>query len=68
MSRNTGISLRDVYEVVNRLEEKFDERLADHEMRIRASERFINKALAIAGLGSAFVSLAASYIWEKIMK
>lgn len=63
-----GITLKDVYEVVNRLESKFDERYERLDSRVSKLETFQNKALGILSVVVMFTSLAASYIWNRLIK
>lgn len=66
MSKST-VNLRDVYEIAERIEAKFDEKFNDHEKRIRANETFRNRALGITAAFSAFSSLIAAFVWDKII-
>lgn len=60
------VTLRDIYEAVNRLEDKFDKRLKDVEEDIDKLESFQNKALGVAAVLSSFISLIATFIWNKL--
>lgn len=66
MALRGGITLKDVYDVVNRLEDKFDDRYSEIDARVTKLEGFQNKALGILTIATAFVSLAASYVWQKV--
>lgn len=63
-----SITLKDVYEVVNRLETKFDERYERIESRVTKLETFQNKALGILSVATMFLTLAATYVWNRLMK
>lgn len=63
---NERVTLREVYDIVERIEGKFDKRFNDHEQRIRANEGWKNRAIGVAGILSAFVSIMASWLWNAI--
>lgn len=66
MAKNNRVTLKDVYEVVNRLEDKMDTRLKDLEDRVETNESFRNRFLGIAAVIGAFAGGAASIFWERI--
>lgn len=67
MTKNT-ITLKDVYDVVNRLEDKMDKRLTDLEDRMEVNEAFRNKAAVSLGVFTTFFTAFASWFWSDIMK
>ena len=62
------ISFKDVYEVVERLEVKIDKRVFESEIKIQKLESFNNKALGAWFAITALVSIASSWIVQKILK
>lgn len=66
MTKNTIISLKDIYDVVNRMEDKMDKRLNAIEGRVDVLEDFrgwILGGLTIIGI---FVSGFATWVWKKL--
>jgi len=63
---NGKVTLRDIYEVVNRLEEKQDERLEKLENRVDTLENFRDRLLGIATVVGLFTGVVATWIWKKI--
>lgn len=61
------ITLQDVYNVVNRLEDKMDTRLKEIERRQDDQDNFRNKTMGVLGVFSVFVNLAATWIWGKVL-
>ena len=62
------ITLKDVYDVVNRLEDKMDDKFKDHDNRLNKLEDLGSKALAIWGV-IAFVGTAVfTWAWNKLTK
>lgn len=59
----SNVTLRDIQNAIERLEDKIDERLNDHEKRIRDNEGFKWKLYGAIGV----VSFIASYIWDRIL-
>lgn len=51
------VSLRDIERAINRLEDKIDVEIKDHENRLRSIEQYQNKLLG----ASAVISLIAGY-------
>lgn len=66
MTNKDSISLRDVYEVVNRLESKMDERLSKVETKVDALEDFKSKTLGVLSIASFALSGLFTFIWKKI--
>jgi len=65
MTKET-VTLRDVYDAVNRLEDKFSKRLDDVEDDVENLKSFQNKSLGILSILSLFVGSISSYIWSKL--
>jgi hypothetical protein len=65
-SRDT-VSLRDIYEAVERVEEKMTKRIEKVETDVNVLQGFQNRALGVVGVVSLFASAIASFIWEKIV-
>lgn len=61
------ITLQDIYSVVNRLEDKMDQRLRTVENKVDALESVASKALVIFGVISTIGSAAFSFIWQKVI-
>lgn len=66
MSKNT-VTMKDLWDAISRLEDKIDERFEPIEHRIYNIESYQNKMLGIVSVFAAFVSVAAAYIWNKIV-
>lgn len=60
------VSLKDVYEVVNRVEDKMDTRLCADEKRIDLLEDFRGYILGALGIISIFVAGFSAWVWEKL--
>lgn len=67
MSDNT-VSLRDIYEVVNRIEDKFNKRAEDLEKRVNALEDFKARTLGILSIITVVSSAVFSWAWNKFTK
>lgn len=69
MARNSvdQVSLKDVYEAVNSLENKIGTRIDKIETRVDTLETFRDKTLGMVAVFSAFISLAVNYIWERVI-
>ena len=65
MSRDT-VSLRDIQAAIRDLKLEISHVLDDHEERIRQSEAFRNRFYGVMGIFTAFMSLAATFIWNRI--
>lgn len=61
------ITTKDVYEVVNRLEDKLDRRLNSMEERIDKNESFRERAIAVGSVFVIFSNLLATWIWDRLM-
>lgn len=59
------ITLKDVYEAINRVEDKLDKRIEKLEMRVSSLERFEHKVAAIVSFLAVFFTLAANYVWNR---
>ena len=67
MNDKDSVSLRDIYEAVERVEDKMTKRIEREECDVNALQAFQNKALGVIGIASAFASAIASFIWSKII-
>ena len=63
---NTKITLNDIYQVVNRLEDKIDERLKDVEVRIDKVEDIQSRVIGGVAVVGLFVGGAITWFWDKI--
>lgn len=68
------ITINDVYNVVNRLEDKMDRKFERYEeeqdkilSRVTTIESFNNRALGVLSVVSVFVNIAASYVWNTVI-
>lgn len=59
--------LNDILAITNRMEDKIDRDLDDIRKDIAELKTFQNRALGILSVFTAFVSVIATYIWNKIM-
>lgn len=66
MNAEERVTLRDIYDVVNRLEDKFDGRLKAVEQDVEDIKTCQNRAIGIASVLASFVSLIATFIWNKL--
>ncbi len=60
------ITLKDIYEVVNRLEDKTDRRLQDVEIRLDKVEDMQSKIIGAVSIVGLFVGGAITWVWGKI--
>lgn len=60
------ITLRDVYDILYRVEQKYEKRFETIENKVDSLEKFQNKAIGVLIIASSFLSLIASYVWQKI--
>ena len=63
-----NVTLRDVYDAVNRIEDKLTKRIDSVEEDVDELQSFQNRILGIATVLSVFISGAATFVWEKITK
>lgn len=63
-----SITLNDIYEVVNRLEDKMEKRFTPLEEKVDSLEDFRSKAVAIYGLVSLAASAIFSWVWSRLTK
>lgn len=64
---NNDISLRDLMNAINRIDDKYDrrfERIEDDMDRVKA---FQNKALGILAFFSSFIAIGSGYVWNKVV-
>lgn len=62
------VTLNDIYQVVNRLEDKMDDRLKEVEGRVNILEDFRGKALGIMAVVMFVLSGIFTWVWERITK
>lgn len=62
-----NVTLKDIYDVVNRLEDKVDCRLTAVEKSVDELQSFQNKVLGIASIAAIFVSAIVTYVWNRIV-
>jgi len=67
MTKN-DITLRDIYEVVEKYNEKLDKRMCELEDRVSLLENFKARVLGMAAVIAAFVGSATAWIWKQITK
>ena len=65
---NDNVTLRDVYDAVNRIEDKLTKRIDNVEEDVNELQSFQNRILGIATVLSVFISGAATFVWQKITK
>lgn len=63
-----NITLRDIYDIQARLENKLDERLSKLEGRTDNLETYRDRAMGVLGAFSLFSGLISNWIWERISK
>lgn len=61
------VSLRDIYQAVNRIEDKFDKRLDEMDKEIANVKSFQNKTLGVLTAVSIFIGGLSSFVWDKIL-
>lgn len=60
------VTLRDIYDVVERVEDKMDRRFEAVERDISNLKAFQNRTLGVVSIFSGLVSVITVYIWNKI--
>lgn len=60
------VTLRDIQDAIQRLEDKVGKKLDDHEQRIRVNESFRYKLYGIAAIVGFLIGLIADYIRDTI--
>ena len=68
MTNGNKVTLKDIYEVVNRLEEKMDKRMCHAEERIDILEDFKSRILGIATIVSVISGAVFSWLWERLTR
>ena len=63
---NSKVSLKDIYDVVNRLEDKMDKRLCGVESRVDILEDFKGKIVGMAAIISTIFGALVSWLFRKI--
>ena len=66
MTMNNRIMIQDIYDVVNRLEDKLDKRLEKVEGRIDSLEDFKGRITGISVVVSVFAGTVSGWIWERL--
>lgn len=66
MSNNSKVTIRDIYDIVERVEAKIDKRLEKLEYQVDANTGFRNQMLAIAGVIGAIAGGAISIFWDTV--
>jgi len=62
-----NVNLRDIYDIVERLENKIDKRIVVAESKIDKLESFNNKAIGVWLATTAIISIASSWIVQKVL-
>lgn len=65
MAKN-GVSLTDIYNVVNRLEDKMDKRMTELEDRVDVLENFRGWMMGVGAAISIFIGGFATWIWNRL--
>lgn len=60
------VTLRDVYDIVNRLEDKVDTQMEEIRTEVQEIRTWQNKAVGVLGILTLFANAAISYIWTKL--
>ena len=68
MTNGNRVTLKDIYEVCNRLEEKMDKRMCHAEERIDILEDFKSRILGIATIVSVISGAVFSWLWERLTR
>ena len=63
-----SVNLRDIYEIVERLENKIDKRIVVAESKIDKLESFNNKVVGMWLAITTIISIASSWVVQKILK
>lgn len=67
MARNE-VTLRDVYDIVNRVEEKMDRTIGEVKKDVSDLKSFRDKAVLIASIFTTGLSLVFNLIWKKFVE
>jgi len=62
------VSLKDIYEIVERLETKIDRRLVEAEKKIDKLEDFNSRAMGVWFAITTIISIGSSWIIQRIFK
>jgi len=65
---NSSVTLRDIYEIVERLETRMGSRIEKTETRVDGLESFQSKMVGISLVISSLIGIAGSWFWNKIVK
>jgi len=63
---NDKITLRDIYEVVEKYNDKIDKRMCELEDRVNILENFKARVLGMAAVIAAFVGSFTAWIWKRL--
>jgi hypothetical protein len=63
---NDKVSLKDIYEIVDRMEQKLDKRMCQLEGRVDVLEDFKARILGMAAVVAAFVGSVTAWLWKKV--
>jgi len=63
-----AVNLRDIYEIVERLEMKIDRRLVEAEKKIDKLEDFNSRAMGVWFAITTIISIGSSWIIQRIIK
>lgn len=61
------ITLRDIYDAVNRLEDKLSKRIDAQDKKIEKVEGFQNKALGVLSIITLLFSSLITYFWSRVL-
>lgn len=67
MSDGNNVTLKDVYDAVNRLEDKFEKRIKPIETDVNELQKFQNRAMGVLTVFSTFIGLIATFVWNRII-
>lgn len=67
MSARDGVSVRDLYSAIERLESKIDEKVTENSRRIDKLETFRDRWIGITTVLTAAISFFSGWIREKLL-
>lgn len=67
MPNPSQVHLKDVYDVVNRIEDKLDRRISNLENDVEVLKENQSRALGILAVLSLFFSAVAGWVWNKVV-
>jgi len=65
MTNGSKVTLKDIYDIVDRMETKIDKRMCDIEDRVGILEEFKGRALGTVGVVSALIASGLSFVWHE---